>query len=159
MVVPAPATTTRTVVVKFATRYGHAVHAYGANNGFAPQLLCHETLVDGWEFVVMEHLDLGSLKEVTLNGVSAAKIKSQVERIHRTLVTAGYVHGDLRANHVLWERVVLVDYMWSGKAGEAVCYPSFMSMAVAWPQGVQCGRPMHVAHDAYWFDDRLKKWS
>lgn len=140
------------VIVKFAKRYGMEVHQYCSNAGFAPRLICCESLPNGWVFVVMEKLPLIPLARAKGNGMM---VRDQLLEIKRGLAAASFVHGDLRENNVMWNpvtnRVALIDFDWSGKDG-ADMYPPFMNPEIAWPPGAESGKPLRVAHDAYWFE-------
>ncbi|DAZ94907.1 TPA: hypothetical protein N0F65_003077 [Lagenidium giganteum] len=143
------------VIVKFAKRYGMEVHQYCSSAGFAPALICCESLPNGWFFVVMERLPLIPLSRVEVND---RMVRHQLIEIKSHLAAASLVHGDLRENNVMWDpvkhRVVLIDFDWSGKDGTDT-YPPFMNPEIMWPPGAESGKPLRVAHDAYW----LAMWS
>ncbi|KAL8010561.1 putative aminoglycoside phosphotransferase, protein kinase-like domain superfamily [Plasmopara halstedii] len=136
------------VIIKFAKRYGREVHDYCSNAGFAPKLLFCEYLPNGWVFVVMEQLSLCPLRHA--NGMI---VRDQLLKIENTLKDGSFVHGDLREQNVMWDtsknRVVLIDFDWSGRDGVDT-YPPFMNGEIAWPAGAACGELLRVAHDAYW---------
>ncbi|DAZ94035.1 TPA: hypothetical protein N0F65_001466 [Lagenidium giganteum] len=66
---------------------------------------------------------------------------------------ASFVDGDLREYNVMWDtdknRATLVDFDWSGR-DEIAAHPPFMSGEIVWPEGAESGKPLRVAHDAYW---------
>ncbi|KAL7680012.1 putative aminoglycoside phosphotransferase, protein kinase-like domain superfamily [Plasmopara halstedii] len=136
------------VIIKFAKRYGREVHDYCSNAGFAPELLFCEYLPNGWVFIVMEQLSLCPLRHA--NGMI---VRDQLLKIENLLKDGSFVHGDLREQNVMWDtsknRVVLIDFDWSGRDGVDT-YPPFMNGEIAWPAGAACGEPLRVAHDAYW---------
>lgn len=136
------------VIIKFAKRYGAEVHDYCWGAGFAPKLLFCELLPNGWVFVVMEQLPLCPLRQA--NGMI---VRDQLLKIENALQDGSFVHGDLREHNVMWDtsknRVVLIDFDWSGRDGVDT-YPPFMNAEIAWPPGAVCGEPLQVAHDAYW---------
>ncbi|GLE08873.1 hypothetical protein PINS_up020325 [Pythium insidiosum] len=140
------------VVVKFAKRYGKDVHQYCADKGFAPALLCCESLPSGWMFIVMERLPLIFLSRAEAD---RAVICDQLREIRSSLAAAAFVHGDLRESNVMWDpvqtRVVLIDFDWSGKEGTAT-YPPFMNAEIEWPAGAECGKPLRSSHDEYWLE-------
>nr|AHF51834.1 crinkler [Lagenidium giganteum] len=145
------------VIVKFTKRYGQEVHQYCSDAGFAPALLCCETLPSGWTFVVMERLSLISLERAETD---QTMVRDQLCEIESGLAAAAFVHGDLRDSNVMWDpvknRVVLVDFDWSGKDG-ADTYPPFMNAEIAWPPGAETGKPLRCAHDAYWLDSMKRR--
>ncbi|GLD98983.1 hypothetical protein PINS_up007701 [Pythium insidiosum] len=145
------------VIVKFAKRYGKQVHQYCADAGFAPALLCCESLPSGWTFVVMERLPLISLARAKAD---QTMVRDQLRDIRSTLAAASFVHGDLRECNVMWDpvaiRVVLVDFDWAGKDGAAT-YPPFMNGEIAWPPGAESGKPLRPSHDAYWLDSICRR--
>ncbi|KAK1928503.1 WD repeat-containing protein 5B [Phytophthora citrophthora] len=136
------------VIIKFAKRYGREVHEYCSSAGFAPKLLFYESLPNGWVFVVMEQLLLCPLRHA-----DGEIVRDQLLKIKNTLKDKSFVHGDLREHNVMWDtsknRVVLIDFDWSGRDGVDT-YPPFMNAEIAWPQGAVCGKPLRVDHDAYW---------
>lgn len=131
------------------------VHQYCLRAGFAPALVCCESLRNGWVLVVMEKLPLIPLSRVEVNG---EMVRHQLIEIKSQLAAASLVHGGLRENNILWDpvkhRVILIDFDWSGKDG-AVTYPPLMSTEIMWPPGAEPGKPLRIAHDAYW----LAMWS
>ncbi|GMF37083.1 unnamed protein product [Phytophthora lilii] len=145
------------VIVKFAKRYGKEVHQYYSDAGFAPALLCCESLPSDWTFVVMERLPLTSLVRAEAD---QTMVRDQLREIRSTLAAAAFVHGDLRESNVMWDpvelRVVLVDFDWSGKDG-AARYPPFMNAEIAWPSGAESGKPLRSSHDAYWLDSICRR--
>ncbi|KAH9122890.1 hypothetical protein AeMF1_006003 [Aphanomyces euteiches] len=133
------------VVVKFAKQYGREVHEYCAGHGFAPKLLYFEVLPSNWIFVVMEKLELKPILNALTDAkgdskvnakVDAKVIRRQVLEIKNRLAAAKLVHGDLRDANIFWDytkdRVVLIDFDWSGKEGDT-CYPPFMNPDITWP--------------------------
>jgi hypothetical protein len=138
------------VIVKFAKRYGAEVHQYCSNARFAPALKCCEPLPNGWAFVVMEKPPLIPIAQA--NGLIVCQ---QLLEIQHLMSNASLVHGDLRENNVMWNpvknRVALVDFDWAGRDGIAT-YPPFMNGEIVWPQGAESGKPLRVAHDAYWLE-------
>ncbi|KAG1708020.1 hypothetical protein DVH05_024705 [Phytophthora capsici] len=138
-------------IIKFSKRYGKEVHEYCSKVGFAPELLFYESLPNGWVFIVMEELQLVPLRKAN----DRATVRDQLLKIQKALRDMSFVHGDLRENNVLWDsvknRVVLIDFDWSGQDGVAT-YPPFMNTEIAWPSGAECGKPLRVAHDEYWFE-------
>ena len=100
--------------------------------------------------VVMEKLVLRQLTKYDLN---KADIQEKINRIAYELQKKNYVHGDLRDANVLFDtennRVVVVDFDWSGIDGESV-YPPFMNPEIIWPDGASTGQIMCHQHDVYW---------
>ena len=143
------------VIVKFAKRYGRHVQEFCAAEGFAPRLLHYEVLSSNWIFVVIEKLEMVPIAKAP---VEAAIVREQVLKIRNRLADAGFVHGDLREANILWDcinnRVVLIDFDWSGKEGE-VLYPPFMNSYIHWPEGAETNKPLRRQHDAAWIESLL----
>jgi hypothetical protein len=137
-----------TAVVKFAMNYGKDVHAFCATLGFAPKLLAYEELPAQWHFILMEYVDLQPLSSMDRNHK-----KNQFMTILERLRGENFVHGDLRHDNVFWHqdrnRVILIDFDWSGKHG-IQRYPSEMNPEVQWPKGASTGEVLSFDHDAFW---------
>jgi hypothetical protein len=112
----------RRICIKFTRRYGEKVHQWCAEQGFAPQLIAHETLPGGWFMVVMELLEeeLWTTLDPKCHqsGLKNA-IHVAVVRLHQN----NMVHGDLRNMNILVKKdgtpgFMLVDYDWAGYLGE-----------------------------------------
>jgi hypothetical protein len=140
------------VVVKFCSRYNQDVHLYCYSLGFAPALICVQSL-GSHVAVVMEKL---SLRPLGPDDVVDSQIREQVSFIVEKLQERNYVHGDMRSTNVLFDvlakRVVLVDFDWAGVDGIAV-YPPFMNPVINWPKGAVTGQPIRHQHDRYWLED------
>ncbi|KAG6888306.1 hypothetical protein C0992_008871 [Termitomyces sp. T32_za158] len=125
------------VVVKFASRYHAEAHRLLAERGLAPKLHHSSTeggsLYGGRYMVVMDFFE-GKMPH-TLSEGQFNRVKEAIDLLH----SHGIVFGDLRILNVLakGEDVVLIDFDWCGKEGEAR-YPVGINMApeLCWPQGV-----------------------
>ncbi|KAE9399796.1 hypothetical protein BT96DRAFT_769871, partial [Gymnopus androsaceus JB14] len=79
-------------------------------------------------------------------------IKEAVIKLH----DLGFVHGDLRGPNILVQKdfaaeapaVLLLDFDWPGKEGEAF-YPRKMNKSLVWAEGVKVTGPITKAHDLY----------
>lgn len=116
------------LVLKLTRLYSPALHLFCASRGYAPRLYAVERLPGGIIAVAMEHLEgdvLGSLP-----GLISSRLQDMWTHGLRNIVAAfhgeGLVHGDLRPlNHLRVkgsDRIVLLDFDWGGKLGEA-SYP------------------------------------
>jgi len=140
-------------IAKFTKGYGKDVHEYCAKSGFAPKLLAYEEkLPANWSFVLMEYVEMEPISKM-----DRADRKKQLYHILQSLQSGGFVHGDLRHTNLCWNRaenrVILIDFDWSGKNGEK-CYPCDMNPELDWPVGASTGKVLSFAHDAYW----MKQW-
>ncbi|KAG6894623.1 hypothetical protein C0992_005366 [Termitomyces sp. T32_za158] len=140
----------RRVVVKFASRYHAEAHRLLAERGLAPKLHHSSTeggsLYGGRYMVVMDFFE-GKMPH-TLSEGQFNRVKEAIDLLH----SHGIVFGDLRILNVLakGEDVVLIDFDWCGKGGEAR-YPVGINMApeLCWPPGVGPGRVMMMEHDLH----------
>lgn len=78
--------------------------------------------------------------------------RKQLDTCLASLHEAGYVHGDVRDVNILVKKfgkpgVMLVDFDWSGKIGEAVYPPNVNTIDVWRPDGAEDGREITVDHD------------
>ena len=146
-----PPTEGAALVVKFSRTYSAEAHAFAADAGFAPRLLDVQRLPAGWLMVVMELVQGAAAwgEDSNAKGDRNDQLVEAVRRLH----AGGWVHGDLRQGNVLLAadsgRVVLVDFDWAGRDGEAR-YPHFMNEEVPWPEGASDGEPITPTHDLYW---------
>lgn len=115
--------------------YGEQVHRALASKRMAPGLLGVSRIEGGPSIIIMERLNKSwqTLHDFAqrnsrwiVNGVQAA-IRQRLEDIVNTLEEHGLVHGDFRTNNIMVkqgeeESAVVIDFDWSGKAGE-VYYP------------------------------------
>ncbi|KAH9949162.1 hypothetical protein B0H21DRAFT_820351 [Amylocystis lapponica] len=145
---------TATVVVKFAYEYNREAHNLlaTASPQQAPKLrYCAYEASVRMQVVVMDYVEGREVDDVL---TQPAHIES-LRRALKTLHASNFVFGDLRAPNVLIvdDRVVLIDFDWCGKAGEAR-YPSDIALGVEsamWHSGVRRGGLIEKAHDKYHF--------
>ncbi|KAI3636803.1 hypothetical protein MIR68_005070 [Amoeboaphelidium protococcarum] len=135
------------VIVKFCTKYNEEVHRLCHQHGFAPNLYS-VSRVGHYFMVVMEKLDM---RRIRIDDRKNPSLITQAKHIISTLQQKGYVHGDMRETNVLirtdTEQLVLIDYDWAGVHGVSV-YAPFLNMdEIAWPPGVEPGKPMLMEHD------------
>ena len=147
----APDSPAELVVVKFAYKYNEAAHAALAASSLAPKLrYCSFEPSMGLYVVVMDYVEGGELWD--RRKASPARVdslRSAVKMLHEN----GLVFGDLRRPNVLvvGDRVVLVDFDWCGKAGEAR-YPSDIAPNNGeWHPDVRRGGLITREHDNFHF--------
>jgi serine/threonine protein kinase len=111
-----------TILVKFTTKYSKELHHFCASSGFAPKLFAFEELPGGWFGIAMEYfpsaLRIAESPGLVDHGDAwLTKMDEIVEKFHKN----GYVHGDLRPPNFIadGERLLLIDFDWGGKEGEA----------------------------------------
>jgi len=119
------------VVVKYCFSYNQDVHLYCYTCGFAPDLISITSL-GHYTVVVMEKLNL---RELTDDEWHDPEIHQQLKFILSKLKEKQYVHGDFVYNirfDIGANRVVLIDFDWSGVDGKDV-YPPFINPDKYWP--------------------------
>lgn len=157
----------RKLVIKFVDRYGVGPHRLLADEEMAPKLLfCGRldgsTEDEGQTDDPSSGLYLGPVRMVVMewiDGETAAKTKKDAwpesarERVKEALTKLhkmGLVFGDLRGPNIMFQRntnrVLLIDFDWSGQAG-VVHYPRHLSKQVKWPEGVDDGKEITMEHD------------
>ena len=144
------------ICVKFVQRYGEHVHAWCAEQGFAPALIGVERLPGGWIMVVMERLDEMWTCMVELGSGDRLKYEDTMKTAVERLNAANMVHGDLRDTNVMVREsgepsIMLLDFDWSGIAGQ-VMYPDMISKAIYRPEGVEGGGEIRPEHDVAMMD-------
>eukprot|EP00118_Oscarella_pearsei_P020472 m.221916 g.221916 ORF g.221916 m.221916 type:complete len:599 (+) comp39966_c0_seq6:66-1862(+) len=151
----------KSVVVKFAKKYGLSVHKKLDEAGFAPKLLGFQQLgkkLSDWKIAVMEavkepvNLDLflDCLRNCVDERANANRVLSEAEEALWEIHKENLVHGDFRGVNILVSErgkgpVKIVDFDWSGQEGE-VAYPD-INPKIAWPCGG--GSPIKKGHDQY----------
>lgn len=137
------------IIVKFTKSYCFEAHqlCYDFHQS-APRLFAYQELVNGWKMLAMEAVPGKHFRGGLSNHVDE-RLRQVVNRLHNQ----NLVHGDLRANniHVVGDgRVCVIDFDWSGRAGEQR-YPDFMNhQDIAWPDGARDGEFLWPAHDIEW---------
>jgi serine/threonine protein kinase len=116
----------RLVLIKFAPRYSIELHEFCAQLCHAPAILAFEQLPGGWCAVAMEYIESG----VTITHSSKLSTHhdhwiTQLQDLMHAFHANDFVHGDLRDANIMCheESVMLIDFDWGGKDGEAV-YPT-----------------------------------
>ena len=113
------------ICIKFVRRYSEKAHEFCARNNWAPKLLAFQELSGGWHMVIMEYLsDYVDLFGSSLAPDRVEAVKKHLEGILVQMHQHGYVHGDVRNVNVMIKNdpdlpVMLVDFDWAGKIGEA----------------------------------------
>lgn len=137
------------VLVKFTPTYNRAAHELLVKMSQAPKLhYCEEVESVGLYVVVMDYVNNGEEVQGVLD--NPAHIAS-LEHALATLHAEGWVFGDLRNPNVFLvdDRVVLIDFDWCGKEGEAR-YPSdILIVKGEWHTGVRRGGLMKQEHDEF----------
>ncbi|EPT01652.1 hypothetical protein FOMPIDRAFT_1015721 [Fomitopsis schrenkii] len=100
--------------------------------------------------VVTDYVEGQEVKGFLMNPAHIASLRAAVTKLHEH----GLVFGDLRRPNVLLveDRVVVVDFDWWGKAGEAQ-YPSdvLLSESINWHSGVGRGKFIATERDEHFF--------
>jgi serine/threonine protein kinase len=112
----------KTILVKFSTKYSKELHHFCASHNFAPKLLAFEELPGGWFGIAMEYFPsacrmVDSPALVNHGEAWLKKMDEVVNMFHQH----GYVHGDLRPPNFIvnGERLLLIDFDWGGQEGQA----------------------------------------
>jgi len=120
-----PISSDKPIYVKFSQRYSLDLHRFCASRGLAPRILGFQQLSGGWFVVAMEKIDIVNPASIT-SFPEVEKWKTDIRTLVDEFHQKDLVHGDLRlANFVFTEnenprRMLLVDFDWGGKEGEAV---------------------------------------
>lgn len=128
------------LVVKFVETYGREAHEFMASKGLAPPLHHCAALAGrfrGHSFrrllmVVMDHVDGETVEEKYGGSVLPQAVGEKLAAAVGELSRAGWVHGDIRAPNAMVDgggNVVIVDYDWAGRRGEAE-YPLRVSVGL-----------------------------
>ena len=152
-----------TVTVKFTAKYNQDAHRRLAEVGLAPKLWFCERIADvgGLYVVVMdyvEHPPYSGLDDITSLRSDYPGVIHSLRRAVQLLHEDDLVFGDLRKPNILVcgkgsdASVMLVDFDWCGKEGEAR-YPSdiLLQGRSSWHDGVERGGLIKRKHDAYSF--------
>jgi hypothetical protein len=144
----------RLAVVKFVSTYNAEAHRVLAERGLAPTLHYAGTEHAGTKHAVGQ--TYGGRYMIVMNffdGVPPVRplTKRQLELVKQAielLHSRDLVFGDLRVPNILVkdESVMIIDFDWCGKAGEAR-YPATLNDAVDWPKGVEPDAVMLKEHD------------
>jgi len=128
--------------IKFTRQYGTDAHRACSDERIAPHLYDVVSLPGGWFMVVMEYLDPAAFHHVSGRDI---ELETEVRNAVGILHDCGFVHGDLRDCNMMcmkkggaW-RVLLLDFDWAGRTGEARYPVGLDQETVRRPAGV-CGR-------------------
>ncbi|KAG6910125.1 hypothetical protein DXG01_012884 [Tephrocybe rancida] len=141
------------VVVKFVSTYHAQSHRILAEHQLAPKLLYASTdepkgqMYGGRYMIVMDFVE----GRQAVDSLSDPHFK-QVEQAIQLLHMQDLVFGDLRPPNILIMngKVMIVDFDWCGKAGEARYPPSLnIDKALGWHTGVGPDSVMKKAHDLF----------
>ncbi|KXN86844.1 hypothetical protein AN958_09580 [Leucoagaricus sp. SymC.cos] len=148
-------------VIEFAKQYNEAAHVslMETNTGeiFAPALrYISPPVYGGRRMVVMDYVDGKMMADETLSSVHFDQLKRALGHLH----DAGFVFGDFREPNVIikGDRVMLVDFDWCGKDGEAT-YPIDLNIYddIQWAVGMGPGLVMRKEHDDYMFKKLVQR--
>ncbi len=147
------------LLVKFVRQYGIEAHQTCADLGIAPKLFGYENVLGGWKIIVMEFLEDG-YELLTLHETTEVKnaVKEAVVKMHN----AGFVHGDLRCENILYRKkqriddnndqvdIAIVDFDWAGKVEQkTTIYPSFLNPEIMRHDDACAGHQILQEHDNY----------
>jgi hypothetical protein len=153
------------VTIKFARHYGAQAHRLLAEAELAPHLYHadEDSSKHYWRMIVMDHIpDALRLDQFHGTRSDGQRVATCIQRAVDLLHRHELVFGDLRLANVLIRsqnqplRAYLVDFDWSGKAGEAR-YPVGISFGgkIKWPDGVRPRGLITKDHDMYWLRNLL----
>jgi hypothetical protein len=115
----------KTILVKFSTKYSKELHHFCASHNFAPKLLAFEELPGGWFGIAMEYFPSACrvVDSPALDNHGEAWLQ-KMDEVVKMFHQHGYVHGDLRPPNFIvdGERLLLID--WPGRAGDIPGYPT-----------------------------------
>ena len=143
------------VVVKFVQgAYGIDAHRFMAERDMAPAVHAYEEHGRRWHAVVMEYVEHTAVETGGLSEDEKEQMRGMIAALHE----GGFVLGDFRLQDVLRrkgdERLVLCDFDWAGKEGEAR-YSSLLNSDICWPDGAHGGALITRAHDMVWLERHL----
>jgi len=114
------------ILVKFARRYALELHEFCAARGQAPNVLGFKKVPGGWSAVAMDYIPSAVHPSHSPNlTLLCDRWAAELHHLVRSFHDMEFVHGDLREPNMLCdgEKVMLVDFDWGGKVGEAY-YPT-----------------------------------
>ncbi|KAF9472016.1 hypothetical protein BDN70DRAFT_819266 [Pholiota conissans] len=146
-------------VVKFAKRYGKAVHECLAREQLAPKLFICQRVIGNMIVVVMERA-IGQPLDFMLRfgrlDIDARLIFECLKGAVSALKREGLVHGDIRARNIVVDEysqgaLKIVDFDWATKDGEGF-YPDTINMeelSKQWHRDVGPMKKIKMEHDKY----------
>ena len=138
-------------VWKFTQRYSEEAHIFAHNLGIAPCVKFVTELPGNWKLVEMDlapgdFWDPNNVPEIPPEHLET--FWDGIGKFHEL-----YVHGDLRAQNLLYSRehgFSIIDFDWSGEVNKAR-YPANMNhIDITWPAGAEPTRLITVDHDNWW---------
>jgi serine/threonine protein kinase len=141
------------ICIKFVQHYSPEVHSSRASISCAPKLLAFEPLPGGWYMVIME--DLNDYFDLFRSSLAPGRMDAVKERLNDVLGQMhqqGFVHGDIRNVNVMITNdpilaVMLVDFDWAGRIGEAR-YPMNVNREYVYrPEGAVDNELILAEHD------------
>ena len=145
------------ICIKYTRSYSAAAHRYLASLGVAPRLRGFEQLPHKWYMVVMDVMDQAYLPyshrtKDNISFPSVEVLRRRVEEVVNAFHEQNFVHGDLRDTNLFVQKngegkFMLIDFDWSGTAGE-VRYPINVNCDdIRRPSGVNDGQVITKEHD------------
>jgi len=121
----------------------------------APALITGGTW-NRWVVTVSQYVDgetIDQLLRQTSNKDHRATLVDKAILKAKEMHKLNVVHGDLRAPNILVEKktefIYFVDFDFAGVTGNTH-YPLYLNSDIAWPDGVEAGKPIMPDHDIYW---------
>ncbi|THH03377.1 hypothetical protein EW145_g6308 [Phellinidium pouzarii] len=140
------------VFVKFARNYCVAAHKHLAGHGLAPKLLSCVRIRGGFWMVVMDYIVGKNAHDFFFKKKLSPPVLAEVRRAIELLHNDDFVFGDLRRSNIMVVKggrgVLLVDFDWCGKAGEAR-YPALLNNDVVWAPDVVRRGLIEKEHDLF----------
>ncbi|KAI0808283.1 hypothetical protein C8Q74DRAFT_1363684 [Fomes fomentarius] len=143
------------VVVKFTSQYNAEAHRTVSDAGFAPTLRACVPVCGGLKMIVMDRVQgqnayawRAERRGSKLPPTVYESMHSAIEVLHQ----AGFVFGDLRLSNIMCVpdgRVMLVNFDWAGKAGEARYPVTLNDSLTIWAPGVERYAIMRKEHDLH----------
>ncbi|KAF8123121.1 hypothetical protein EV363DRAFT_1229258 [Boletus edulis] len=108
------------LVIKLTRSYSPELHAFCARFGHAPKLYAYERLAGGIIAIAMEYVN-GEMLAPTSDPALQVKWITTLQGIVGNMHENEFVHGDLRPPNIMVvkDEVMLLDFDWGGKVGEA----------------------------------------
>jgi hypothetical protein len=145
------------IIVKFTRRYCSDAHKLLAGAGLAPKLYYadREDSTDILRMIVMQNIE-GTIPLGNVPTLHRPQVFSQIRRALTLLHDNDFVFGDLRPPNILvtedYQKVMLIDFDWSGKLGVARYPAAGVNPEHAWPDGVEANGLIERTHDLEWFN-------
>ncbi len=147
------------MILKFTAYYNVEVHDFCARSNYAPQIRGYEKPTSsGFHVILMDAVPNDFLLYAVHPPTGADKemVVEKLRNLLSGLQDAKYVHGDFRPTNIFYRikdgraEVRLIDFEFSGKAGDGV-YPLTINPAPGvWHPDVRAGAALECVHDEFW---------